>query len=508
MAKLTKRVVETAEPQSRDYVIWDDELPGFGLRVFVSGKRSYLIQYRSAGRSRRYTIGLHGVWTPELARKEARIQLGRVAQGDNPAEERQLDHKAITVKELCELYLKDLAAGLVLGKRGRSKKATTIVTDTGRIHRHIIPLIGSRRVKNLVKADVSGVLKDIMAGKTRVSVKTKKLRGKANVRGGAGTATRTIGLLGGIFSYAVEAGIIEHNPAHGIRKPKDNVRNRRLTEAEYRTLGEMLRAAAKDEKYTTTVDIIRQIALTGCRRSEIIGLKWSEVDAEASCLRLVDSKEGASIRPVGLPVVEFLEARRSQKLGSYVFPGYRADNAFGSFPNHWEQLFRKSSLSDVTPHVLRHSFASIANDLGFTEVTIAALVGHAKGSVTSKYIHTLDTALIMAADTISGYIRSGGRAAALLRLAAVTVGRTDTALGAFYRRLSARIGKAKAVTATARKIAVLFYNAVRYGMDYVDPGAASYETRYRTRVVNNLHRRAKAFGFVLQPLEPKVGAAV
>ena len=98
--------------------------------------------------------------------------------------------------------------------------------------------------------------------------------------------------------------------------------------------------------------------------------------------------------------------------------------------------------------------------------------------------------------------RSGSRAAALLRLAAVTVGRTDTALGAFYRRLSARIGKAKAVTATARKIAVLFYNAVRHGMEYVDPGASFYETRYRKRVVDNLHRRAKAFGFVLQPLEP------
>ncbi|MGY3412943.1 hypothetical protein ACVWZV_009109 [Bradyrhizobium sp. GM5.1] len=104
--------------------------------------------------------------------------------------------------------------------------------------------------------------------------------------------------------------------------------------------------------------------------------------------------------------------------------------------------------------------------------------------------------------------RSGGRAAALLRLAAVTVGRTDIALGAFYSRLSSRVGKAKAVTATARKIAVLFYNAVRHGMEYVDPGASSYETRYRTRVVNNLHRRAKAFGFVLQPVEPKAGAAV
>src|SRR5438552_17892224 len=100
--------------------------------------------------------------------------------------------------------------------------------------------------------------------------------------------------------------------------------------------------------------------------------------------------------------------------------------------------------------------------------------------------------------------RSGSRAAALLRLAAVTVGRTDTALGAFYRRLSARIGKAKAVTATARKIAVLFYNAVRHGMDYVDPGASFYETRYRARVIENLHRRAKAFGYVLQPTEIKV----
>jgi Arm DNA-binding domain len=147
VAKLSKRVVDAAEPRGKDYAIWDDELPGFGLRVFMSAKRSYLIQYRSAGRSRRYTIGVHGVWTPELARKEANIQLGRVAQGDNPAEERQLDHKAVTVKKLCELHLKDLCAGLVLGKGRRPKKATTIVTDTGRIHRHIVPLIGSRRVR-------------------------------------------------------------------------------------------------------------------------------------------------------------------------------------------------------------------------------------------------------------------------------------------------------------------------------------------------------------------------
>jgi integrase len=404
MAKLTKRVADAAEIRSKDYVIWDDELPGFGLRVFASGKRSYVIQYRSAGRSRRYTIGLHGVWTPDGARQEAKAQLGRIARGENPAEERQLDHKAITVKQLCDLYLRDLEAGLILGKGGRPKKATTIVTDTGRIQRHIIPLIGTRRVKDLVRADINKVLKDIMAGKTCTSVKTKKLRGKAIVRGGAGTATRTVGLLGGILTYAVEAGIIETNPAHGLRKPKDNVRNRRLTEVEYRTLGSILREAAKEEQYQTAIDIIRQIALTGCRRTELVKLQWVEADTDASCLRLVDSKEGASIRPIGLPVIEYLENRRTDDIGTYVFPGRGDDNAFGSFPNHWKKIFDDTPLADITPHVLRHSFASIANDLGFTEVTIAALVGHAKGSVTSKYIHTLDTALIMAADTISGYI--------------------------------------------------------------------------------------------------------
>ena len=102
--------------------------------------------------------------------------------------------------------------------------------------------------------------------------------------------------------------------------------------------------------------------------------------------------------------------------------------------------------------------------------------------------------------------RSGNRAAALLRLAATTVGRTDTALGAFYRRLAARVGKAKAVTATARKIAVLFYNVLRHGMDYSDPGASYYEERYRRRVLTNLQRRAKSLGYVLRQFNTEAAA--
>jgi integrase len=405
MAKLTKRFVDAVEIRDKDYVVWDDELPGFGLRVFASGKRSYVIQYRAAGRSRRYAIGLHGVWTPETARKEAMAQLGAVARGENPAENRQLDRKAMTVKELAEQYVKAMEAGLIMGKGGRPKRPSTIYTNIGALNGHIIPLIGQRRVRDLTKADVTKMMNDVIAGKTRAVKKTGKKRGVSILRGGRGTASKCVGLTGSMLTYAINIGIIEHNVAHGIRKPKDQVRDRRLSDDEYRELGKMLSEAGEDHELAPTIAVTRLLALTGCRRGEILGLKWSEVDFENSCLRLADSKEGASTRPIGLPVIELLEERRKTVSGDYVFPGTRASQTFGSFPNHWNRIFGGPRIPDFTAHILRHSFASTANDLGFTESTIAALVGHATGSITSKYIHSVDSVLIMAADTIAGYIQ-------------------------------------------------------------------------------------------------------
>jgi hypothetical protein len=195
MTKLTKRIVDAAERRLSDYFIWDDELPGFGLRVFQSGKRSYLVQYRAAGRTRRYAIGLHGAWTPEMARKEARILLGRISLGDNPAEERRLDAKAITVKELCERYIKDAQDGLILGKGERPKKPSTLLVNKSRIRRHIIPLLGNRRVKDVSQPDVTRFIGDVLLGKTKVDIKTKA-RGRAIVRGGAATARAAAALLG------------------------------------------------------------------------------------------------------------------------------------------------------------------------------------------------------------------------------------------------------------------------------------------------------------------------
>ena len=174
MPRLTKRVVDAAEAREKDYVIWDDELPGFGLRIFKSGKRSYVLQYRAAGRSRRYSIGLHGIWTPDTARKEARVQLGKIAQGENPAEARQADRNAMTVSELAERYIEAMDAGLIMGKGGRPKRPSTIYVNKGQLRGHIVPLIGQRRVQDLTKADVTKMMNDVIAGKTKAVKKTKK----------------------------------------------------------------------------------------------------------------------------------------------------------------------------------------------------------------------------------------------------------------------------------------------------------------------------------------------
>ena len=149
MAKLTKRIVDAATARSSDYFIWDDDLAGFGLRVFTSGKRSYLIQYRAAGRTRRYTIGLHGTWTPETARREARILLGRIAQGQNPAEERRIDARAITVKELCAQYVRDAENGLGCASlptaSGPGASAKTTIVCLEKFSMRLLTMISSNR---------------------------------------------------------------------------------------------------------------------------------------------------------------------------------------------------------------------------------------------------------------------------------------------------------------------------------------------------------------------------
>lgn len=191
---------------------------------------------------------------------------GKIARGGNPAEQKLLDREAMTVSELCERYRLDFEKGLILGKGDRPKKPSTISTDIGRIDRHILPLLGNRRVNDLAAADINRAMKDIMAGKARVSIRTEKLRGRSIVRGGAGTAASTIDLLGGLLTYAVGLGVIDRNPASGVRRPKDQVKTRCLSEREYRLLGEILEDASAKQKYERAATFTRLIGLWSQRQ--------------------------------------------------------------------------------------------------------------------------------------------------------------------------------------------------------------------------------------------------
>lgn len=231
-----------------------------------------------------------------------------------------------------------------------------------------------------------------------------RLRGKTLVTGGLGTATRTTGLLGGIFSFAVSEGVIDANPVIGVKKPAYNVRYRRLNKWEFRALGKVLRNKKLAGENPQTILIAALLALTGCRRGEIIGLRWKEVDFEGRCLRLGDSKEGYSVRPIGIPAVTILTKLNAGNREEFVFPAPRSKGAFGGFPNGWKRIAAAADFVDVTPHTLRHSFASVAADLGFSEPTIASLLGHSGHTVTRGYIHQMDEVLVAAADKVANAI--------------------------------------------------------------------------------------------------------
>lgn len=404
MTKLTKRIIDAlAIPAGQDVLLWDDELACFGLRIKPSGARSFLVQYRNAnGRSRRLTVGRYGVLTPEEGRAQARKVLAEVARGNDPAEIRQADRQAMTVAELCRDYLDKAERGLIITRRRQAKKASTLATDRGRVERHIIPLLGHRPIKEVSSADIRAFLRDVTAGKTAADVKTK-VRGRAIVTGGRGTAARTLGLLGGIFTHAVEEGHRSDNPVTGVVRPADKKRHTRLDEAGYRRLGRRLAAADRLGTRWQVTETIRLLALTGCRRGEIETLRRSDVDLDGHALRLGDSKTGRSVRPLGRPALEVLDRVMRRTNGDCLFPAVRGKGSFQGLPKAWTFIVGRR-LPGVTPHVLRHSFASVAEDLGFTIPTIGALLGHAGGGVTAGYIHKVDTALTAAANQVAGRI--------------------------------------------------------------------------------------------------------
>ena len=382
--------------------IWDSVVPGFIARRQKGESVAYVLMYRTReGRRRRYTIGRHGApWTPDSARKEAQRLLGEIVKGADPAGNKRETREAMTMAELCDSYLADADAGRLLTRRGNAKKASTLTIDRGRIERHLKPLIGRMAVSTVERRDVERFMHAVAEGKTASRTKTKP-RGLARVRGGKGTATRAVGLLGGIFTYAVRLGLRPDNPVHGVVRFADGRRERRLSDDEYAALGAALRQGEAERIWPAAIAATRFLALTGWRSGEALGLKWADIDLGRRTARLAETKTGLSVRPLSSVACDVVRTL-PRMAGDLVFPATRGDGRMTGFPNLWARIAKLGSLAaDVTPHVLRHSFASLAADLGYSEPTIAALVGHKGHTITSRYVHSADAVLLAAADAVA-----------------------------------------------------------------------------------------------------------
>ena len=394
--KITAAALERMKGKT---TLWDTEVRGFGARRQTDKGDIIFVWKGQAPITRKQiflTIGRwgRGDWALDDARRRATEYRDAVRLGRDPAAARDEQKHVMTVAELCAAYLAD--APTMLLRAGRAKKASTLATDATRIDAHIIPLLGGLRVPSVTHADIETFMHRVAAGET-----ARPRQGHGGPRtGGRGAATRSVGLLGAIFTYAIKKQLRADNPIRGVVKFAEKRRERRMTAGEYSQLAAGLVGVGQDN--TIGAAAIRFLALTGWRRGEAVNLKWKEIDFPRRVATLPDTKSGRSVRPLSRAALALLGSMPRMANNPHVFPAGTGEGGTSTIPRTWGRMREFSKLpGDITPHVLRHSFASEAADAGLTEMTIAALIGHKRGGTTARYMHTADVLLLAAADKVA-----------------------------------------------------------------------------------------------------------
>lgn len=381
MPKLTKRTVEAAEVKASEYFLWDDEVPGFGLRVLPSGRKSFIVQYRAGRRPRRISLGPSTVLTCEQARTRAITIIAAVRNGDDPAAKRDADREALTVGELADRFDREHISVRLKNSTAKGYRRM--------IDRVILPALGRHRVTEVTRADIAKLHHDM-----------RHIPYDAN---------RCLEIVSKMFNLAEMWGLRPDgtNPRKHIKKYPEEKRERFLSVAELRRVGEVLREMEQEGiELPSGIAAVRLLMLTGCRLGEIMRLKWEYVDFVGRALRLPDSKTGAKVVHLGQPALEVLETIERIEDNSWVITGTLPGAPLYDLQPFWQRVRARAGLKDVRIHDLRHTFASTAVAAGQGLPIIGKLLGHTQVQTTARYAHLAADPVRTAADQISEKISS------------------------------------------------------------------------------------------------------
>jgi integrase len=371
MPRLTKTTVDGLRPLDRDRFEWDSSLPGFGVRVMPSGAKTYQVQYRMGGRTRRMSLGRHGVVTVEEARRRAREVLGEVARGDNPAERAAKRRSEPTVRELSERFVREHMCML----KPRTREGYRAI-----IEHHVLTALGSFKITDVSRADIA---------KLHHAMRDKPYQ-----------ANRTLGVISIMFNKAEVWGLRPDgsNPCRHVKKYPEIKRETFLSPAELARLSDVLaEIEAEGAESHFVVAAFRLLILTGCRRNEVQTLRWEYVTG--THIELPDTKTGARRIPLTAPVRAVLEALPRDPANPYVIRGKVPGGHVTDLERPWRRIRARAGLDHVRIHDLRHTYASHLVARGETIQMVGKLLGHSQIQTTMRYAHLADDAVVAAAET-------------------------------------------------------------------------------------------------------------
>lgn len=388
-SKLRKITVAVVDQLALGDEVRDAELKGFGVRRQTSAV-SYFVHTRINGRLKRLTIGRHGSpWTPETARKEASRLLMAIRSGGNPAQERNERRLVSDTFEVVAARFLDVH-GTKIKPRTREEYGKMIRLQLGRA-------FNGKPFKDIKSADVA--------------------RAHSSWRNTPRAANHALSVLSKMISWAEQHGYREPgaNPCSKIERYKETKRERYLSEEEFSRLGAALAKAEADGENPWVIGVIRMLMLTGARLSEMLTLKWAYLDAHRRLLRLPDSKSGAKTIHLSPEAMAVLDALPRIAGSPWVFPGHINGRHLTVIQRNWEAIRLTAGLPEVRLHDLRHSFASMAIDVGGTLPLIGHLLGHTQAQTTARYAHVAPSPARRIADA------AGARIAAALSASGVPV---------------------------------------------------------------------------------------